>query len=195
MKFSLGGLFNRNPYVSIPLQELAEVVKPYTIESGPTRAAVAEGFAESAMWLKVTFAGDEPKGELYYGLYHALTGISRSVEQSDPGRDSIDLKKEHLSLLKGTCDQLHAVVDEFESLARIKAENKRLTVQFKSGQMASISAIPFQKMPGADHATIAKQMRIISRRMDKFVDTLDVKPATPAQMRKAQDVHLPHHLR
>lgn len=195
MKWPLRGLFNRNPLMSVPLQELAEVVKPYTIESGPTREATAEGWNETAQWLKVAFEGDEPKGVLYYALYHALRGIGKSIEESDRNRDTVDLKKDHLSLLKASCIQLAEVKTEFEKLAEIKTQNPRLTVQFKSGTMASISAIPFRKMPGADHATIAKQITIISRRMEKFADGLDVKEANVSMMEKAQNIHLPHHLR
>lgn len=218
MKFSLCGLFNRRRTQLVPLKDLAEAVKPFLWERGDdkfihdedaanahadkparpfnwdtdlTPAYVAQGWKDTAMWLQVAFADEKQKGDLYYSLHFALKGIQRTLERAEPA-DEVEIKAEHIALLKSARVQFEHAIDEFHKTAEIQRSGARLNVRFRSGTLASISPLSFRKMPGADHALVARQMRGIARHMDVFVDGLDVRPASIVQMMGRQPYHLRH---
>ncbi len=221
MDWRLSWLFNRSNTLDVPLKDLAEAVKPFIYEKGDdnfsnnadlfankenpeldvmkpfnwetdlTPAYVAEGWREAAQWLQVAFCDENPKGNLYFALHHSLSGIGRSLSKADPAARMITLDKKQLSLLKGASLQFSHAADSFNKTAAIQKGGEKLTVRFKTGQLASISPLPFSKMPGADHDLVAKQMKMTQRRMDALTKSLGLR--TPKE--HEYEGYKPHHLR
>lgn len=211
-----GALFARGKTVSVSLQDIAEPVKLYILGKGEdhfnqspprqdeppikrfdwnsdlTPAYVAEGWKEAAMWLQAAFSDESPKGDLYHSLYFALDRIARKLQTLDDGVRDVVLDQELLSLLKTAHVQFFEAASFFDTTAEMQARKESLIVQFRTGQLAQISAIPFRKFPGADHKVVARQLRAVGRKMGAFAETLDVPHASDAQISGKQAHHLRH---
>ncbi|MFP4312960.1 MAG: hypothetical protein ACLFR0_01425 [Alphaproteobacteria bacterium] len=208
-------LFAREKTLAVPLRDLAEAVKPFLYDKGEDRfsyseeeleakpikpfnwdtdltpAFVAEGWQETAQWLQVAFCDESPKGDLYHSLHHILKKIGNTLERTDKHANHIEFDKGDLSILKTAYVQLGEAVHFMEGHAMEKARNEKLRVQFKSGHLAEISAMPFRKMPGADHANVARQLKMVTVKMRVFTDKLDVPLAKDSELSGFK----PHHLR
>lgn len=220
MGFSLRKLFNRAPKtVSIPLIDLAEVVKPLIYDEEEankiafvppprkgevreeiqpkdwtddlTLESVADGWHWAAIYLQAAYSDENRKGDMYHSHYYALKAVETALNNADKHAQSIEIKKELLSILKVTHPNFEEARHKFEVCADIQKFGTRPIVQLKSGHIAEISPLPFNKLPGANHSKVAKQMQAVGVNMKNFTNGLDVPPARDKQL----SGYIPHHLR
>jgi len=223
MKFSLRKLFNRAPpTLSVPLSDLAEIVKPLIydeeeaskiafvpppakgekpIEVKPkdwkddlTLESVADGWHWAATYLQAAYSDENPKGDMYHALYASIKAVESALNNADANASSIEIKKEHLAIMKVAHINFGEASNKFEKFAGIQEHAPRPIVQLKSGHIAQISPLPFNKLPGANHAKVAKQMVAVGQNIKSIMDDLDVRPAKDAQLSGYKPYHLRHEL-
>lgn len=220
MGFSLRKLFNRAPpTLSVPLLDLAEIVKPLIydeedankvafvpppakgekpIEIKPkdwtdevTLESVADGWHWAAIYLQAAYSDENPKGDMYHSLFHSLKAVETALKNAEPHATSIEIKKEYLAIMKVAHINFGEASSKFEKFAGIQEHAPRPVVQLKSGHIAQISPLPFNKLPGVNHTKVAKQMVALGQNIKDIMDDLDVRPAKDAQL----SGYKPHHLR
>lgn len=223
MGFSLRKLFNRAPpTVSIPLIDLAEVVKPLIYDEEEankiafvppprkgevregtqpknwtddlTPESVAEGWRWAAIYLQAAYSDEKPKGDMYHSHYYALKAVETALNKAEPHAKSVEINKEYLSILKVTYPNFEEACHKFKQSARVQEFGERPIVQFRTGQLAQISPLPFNKLPGANHNKVAGQMVAIGANMKAFTDGIDVPPAKHAQLGGYKPYHLRNEL-
>lgn len=180
---SLSALFNRSQTISIPRQTLAMIVEPFMRKGAePTNEAIANGFEETAEWLRIGFDCETDKGSMYHALHHSLQRIASAVKSADADVGSFDIKKEYLELIKSTRAQLTEASRYLDQMSKQKANYKPQTVEDRHGNTIVLPFTQIYNRPNAAHDLMGMKLEDVESNFDRLFADVAVKPAANWQL-------------